>query len=164
MRLNAQLQEVRGEMKMSRVGEVIEVEILPGEFGDRSHVGECVAPAIVLKIDGKAGSCGTGNGADARGIHGTLLKTLQGELAEWVIAHARLKTDAASERSQVVGHDRGGAADGQHHAIGEKLALGNKLLGKAVEDEIEVEFTGNRDIETGHGSGQIPSGGLVRLM
>jgi len=36
-------------MKVAGVGQVIEIEIVPGEFGDRSGVGENVAPILVMQ-------------------------------------------------------------------------------------------------------------------
>ena len=34
---------------------------------------------------------------------------------------------------------------------GKQFALGRKLLGQAVEDQVQIEFAGDGDVETGHG-------------
>ena len=43
----------------------------------------------------------------------------------------------------------------QHHAVGEQFAFRQKLLGQAVEDQVEIQFAGDGDVETGHGSFRI---------
>src|SRR5580698_6472591 len=88
-----------------------------------------------------------GDAAHARDVDAALLETVEGDLSEGVVADAGLKADAAAECGQVVRHDRGGRAEGEHHAVGEEFALGWKLFGKTVEDEVEVEFAGDGDVE-----------------
>lgn len=37
-----------------------------------------------------------------------------------------------------------------HHAVGDKFALGRKLLRQTVEDEIEVQFPRDGDVKSRH--------------
>ena len=90
-----------------------------------------------------------------RHIDPALLQSLERDLPEWIVADAGLKSDAAAERGQIVRHDRGRRAEREHHAVGKQFAFRRKLLGQAVEDEVEVQFAGDGDVETGHVSRAI---------
>src|SRR5580704_3318778 len=138
-------------MKVARVGEVVEVEIVPGSFGDGSGIGEDVAPGLVMQDYGESGGDGAGDATDYRHVDAALLQAVERDLAEGVVADAGLKSDAAAECGQVVGNNCRGRREGEHHAVGEEFALGGELLGQAVEDEVEVEFAGDGDVEAGHG-------------
>ena len=135
---------------MARVGEVVEVEIVPGSFRDRSRIGENVAPRSVMQDHGEARRDRARNRAHQRYVDAALLQAIECDLSERVVADAGLKSDAAAECGQVVSHDRGGGAEREHHAVGEQFAFRRKLFGQAVEDEVEIQFAGDRDVETGH--------------
>ena len=49
-----------------------------------------------------------------------------------------------------MGDNGGRRAEREHHAIGEEFAFGLELLGQAIEDEVEIQFAGDGDVETGH--------------
>ena len=61
-----------------------------------------------------------------------------------------MESHATAERGEIVRKDAGGAAESEHHAVGEQLALGRELIGKAVKDEIEVQLSGDGDVKTRH--------------
>ena len=46
-----------------------------------------------------------------------------------------------------MGQDGGRAAEGHIEAGAEQLALGGHQVGEAVEDEVEIGFAGNGDVE-----------------
>ena len=100
---------------------------------------------------GKAGGDLARNPPHLRYVDAALPKAIERDLAERIVADARLKPDTAAECSQVVSHDCGGGTEGQHHAVGEQFALGRELLGQTVEDEVEIQFAGDGDVKTGHG-------------
>src|SRR5579863_2593848 len=138
-------------MEVARVGEVVEVEIIPAEFGDSAGISENVAPAGAGQDHGESGLGCVANHAHMRDIDPGLAQAVESDVAEIVIADARLEADAAAEGSQVVSHDGGRGAKREGHAVGEQFALGSKLVGETVEDQVEVEFSGDGDVETGHG-------------
>jgi len=92
-----------------------------------------------------------GRPADARDVNAALLQAVESDLAELVITDVRLESDTAAQRGEVVRDDCRRGAQRKHHAIGEQFAFGFELFGKAVEDEVEVEFAGDGDVELGHG-------------
>ena len=61
-----------------------------------------------------------------------------------------MKADAASQRREIVGDDRGRTAQGEHHAVGQQFPLGRKFVGQTVEDEVEVQFSGDGDVKAWH--------------
>ena len=67
-----------------------------------------------------------------------------------VIANQRLKSDTASKRRKIMGDDCGRTAQGKHHAVGQQFPFRRKLLRESVEDEVEVQFSGDSDIKSRH--------------
>src|SRR5579863_1916408 len=98
-------------MKVSGVGQVFEVEIVPAEFGDGAGVGENVAPSGAGQDDGEsARGCAIGCGRDhahAGNIYARMAETIERNLAEVVVGDARLKADSAAQRGEIVGDDGG---------------------------------------------------------
>ena len=107
------------------------------------------------RITVSAGRDGAGDAPDQGNVDAALLEAIESDLAEGIVADAGLESDAAAECGQVVGDDGRRRAEGEHHAVGEEFALGSELLGQAVEDEVEIEFAGDGDVETRHRFGLV---------
>src|ERR1017187_9623133 len=137
-------------MKVSRVDQILQVEIIPVQFGNRARISEDIAPAVVLQDDGQSGLGRTGNLPQARDIHATFDQARQRHGSQLIVADARLEAHAAAQRGEVVNKNAGRGAECEHHVVGQQFALGRKLLGKSVKNEIEVQLSGNRNIKTWH--------------
>src|SRR5215471_967890 len=148
------MQIVRGEMEVARIGEIVEIEIVPGQLGNGSHISKDVAPRVVVENHGESGGAWAGDAPDQSSVDATLLEAFERNMAEGVVANAGLKSHATAEHGKVVGDDGRRRTKSQHHAVGQKFALGSESLGEAVEDEVEIELTRDRYIETGHAGSQ----------
>src|ERR1700751_1917828 len=103
-------------MKMARIRKIIEVKVFPSQFGDGSRIGKNVAPCVVVQDDRQSGSAFAFDLSYARNIHAAFGKPLKSDLAQRIVANAGLKSNAAAERGEVVGEDRGRRTQGEHHA------------------------------------------------
>jgi hypothetical protein len=83
-----------------------------------------------------------------------LCEAIEGDAAErvgcWICADAGDEADMRAENGEIVREDGGGAAEGETEIAGEELALNGQFGGKAVEDEIEIDFPGDGDVELFH--------------
>src|SRR5277367_1456314 len=125
-------------MKVARVGEVVEVEILPGCFRNRARISKNVAPRGMVQNHSESGRGRTWNAAHERHIDSAVLQSVERDLSQGVVADAGLKPDAAAECGEVVRDNRRGRAEGEHHAVGEQFAFGRELLRETVKYEVEV--------------------------
>jgi hypothetical protein len=91
-----------------------------------------------------------------------LLQSFERDLAERIVTDAGLKSDTAAECGKIVRDDGGGGAESEGHAIGEQFALGDKSFGKAVKNQVEIEFAGDSDVEAWHGSQGATDAGTLR--
>src|SRR5215471_16448731 len=148
------MQIVRGEMEVARIGEIVEIEIVPGQLGNGSHISKDVAPRVVVENHGESGGAWAGDAPDQSSVDAALPEALERDVAEGVVANAGLKSYATAEHGKVVGDDGRRRTESQHHTVGQEFALGSEFLGEAVEDEVEIELTRDRYIETGHGGGR----------
>ena len=156
------LQIERGKMEVARVRKVVEVEIFQRKFSDRPGVGQHVPPAGALQNDSEPGRGLALNPPDPRDIDSALRQAIERNLAERVFADQRLKPHPASQRRQIVGHDGGRTAERKQHAVGQQLPLRRKFVWQAVEDQVEVQFSGDGNVKTGHVSGHYRRCGLRR--
>ena len=92
-------------MKMTRVGEIVEIEIVPRQLGNRSGIGENVAPRFVVQDHGESSRDCARNCAHLRHIHPALLQTFERDLAERIVTDAGLKSHAAAESGQIMRHN-----------------------------------------------------------
>src|SRR6476659_10410098 len=100
------MQIIRREMKMAGVGQVIEVQILPAEFGDCSHIGENVAPSFMVQDHREASGGRTVHLPHARHIYASLPQAFEGDLTKRVVSDAGLKSHPAAKYREIVRHDR----------------------------------------------------------
>ena len=110
-----------------------------------------------MQNHGDAGCSCARNGTYARDIYAALLQAPQRDLAQRIVADARLKSDTAAKDGEIVGHDRRGGAQREHHAVRQQFAFGKKLFRQTVQNEVEIQFAGNGDIKPWHGLGIIPA-------
>ncbi len=75
--------------------------------GDSSRVGQNIAPAGALQNDGNPGSGRALVSTNVRNVDPALLQSLQRDLSELIIANQGLESNAAAQRRQIVGDDRG---------------------------------------------------------
>ena len=146
--VEAGLQEERGEMEVAGRGEVGEVEVGDGHLRHDAGVGEDVTAAAVRQEDGYAGADGW-MARDVGGVEAGCGEVREGDVAHVVGAELRGEADAGAEEREVVGEDGGRAAEGHGEGGGQELALGGQVFGEAVEDEVEVGFAGDGDVEVG---------------
>ncbi len=99
--------------------------------------------------------------ADLRCIDSTLLQAFERDGAERIFADAGLESYFAAECGQVVGNDRRRRSECQHHAVSKQFALWSELLRESVENKVQVQFAGYRDIESGHDV-ELAQLGMVR--
>src|SRR4029079_2752671 len=150
VRLQGLLEVERRQMKMTRIGKVVEVEIAQGEFGDGSRVRQDVAPARARQNDRDPGGGWTMGAAHFGNVHAALGQALKRNFPQRVVANQRLEPDLASQSRQVVGRDGGRTAQGKHHAVSQQFTLRRKLVRQAIKDEVEVQFSGDGDVKTWH--------------
>ena len=92
-------------MKVARVGEVIEIEIVPPQLRDRSCIRKNVAPLRVMEDHGDA-RCGCPwNDADLGDIDSAFLQPLQRNPAQRIVSNARLKSYPAAECRKIMRDD-----------------------------------------------------------
>ena len=140
------LEKEGGEMEVAGGGEVGDVEVGDGHLGHDAGVGEDMAAGAVGEENGDAGA-GAGFAREVRGVDAGLGEAGDGDVAHLVSADLRGEADAGAEGGEIVGQDRGRAAEGEVEGGAEELALGGHLFGQAVEDEIEIGFAGDGDVE-----------------
>ena len=92
-------------MKMTRVGKIIQVEILPAQLCNGSHIGQDIPPLLMMQDYRKAGGCLACGYANFGDVDATLAQSFERDSAERIISNARLKSHAASERRQIMGDD-----------------------------------------------------------
>jgi len=64
-----------------------------------------------------------------------------------IIPDTRNESNPVSQRGEIVRHNRGRAAEREHHSAGQKFAVAGKLFWQAVENQIEVQFARNGDVK-----------------
>src|SRR5208282_4026695 len=133
-------------MKMPRAGNVIQINMFRFQSKDSPRIGQNIAPISVLQDYGETGLT-AGVPDDFFNMHAAGGEPLQCDVSKGVAAYVRNKTHAAAERSQIMRHDGGRTAKRQHHILGEQFAFGGQRFGKSVEDQVNVEFSSNGDIE-----------------
>jgi len=69
-----------------------------------------------------------------------------------VVADARLKTHTAAESSEIVRQNCGRSSQSRHHPVGKQFALARQFFGDAIENQIKIDFAGNRNVKTWHRS------------
>src|SRR6266446_8590242 len=125
-------------MKVSRVGQIVEIKMVPSEFSNSSGIGQDVAPALTLENDAEA-CLNRIHPVNQGRVHPGFSEELQRHAAEMVVADTRLKTYSAAECGQIVGDNRRRASQSEHHVIGQELTFRGKLIGEAVENEVRSE-------------------------
>src|SRR5258707_12092398 len=100
-----------------------------------------------MKNDSKSSLGRASHAAHASNVHAALFEFLQGDLTQLIIADARLKSHAVTQRRQTVAHDRRRSTERKHHAIRKQFALPRKLFGYAVKNELELELSGNSNVK-----------------
>src|SRR5256885_975311 len=93
----------------------------------------------------------TRNATHKRYIDSTLLQSLDRNLAKVVVADTGLKSDATTQCCEIICDNNRRRTESQHHTIGEQFTLKNELFGKAIEDQVEIEFADDGDVEAWHG-------------
>jgi hypothetical protein len=147
------LEEEGGEMEVAGGGEVGDIEVGDGDLGHDAGVGEDVALVAVWEQDGNAGT-GPGDTCDVRGVEAGFGEACEGDVAHLIDSYLRGEADAGAEEGEIVREDGGGSAEGEVEGGAKQLTLGGQGLGQAIEDEIEIGFAGNGDVERpGEGAG-----------
>src|SRR2546423_14962841 len=129
-------------MKVRGAGEVVEVDVRKLQVHGGAQIGEDVAIFCEGKDYGDAGIF-VRKDFDAGNVDTALLEALDAKFAERVGSDARGKTHAAAEKGDIVREDGRGAAEGHGKVIGNVFPLRLEHGGKAVEDQVGVEFAKN---------------------
>src|SRR5580700_9508663 len=137
-------------MEVARRGEVIAIEVGDGHVEHHAGIGEDAAGAAMGQEEGDAGF-GSGGGLDGFcGVDAGLCQTVHGNATHFVVAIARDEADTAAEYGEVVGKDGGRTAEGHLEIRGEDLAVERDGGVETVEDEVEVDLSGDRDVKLGN--------------
>ena len=67
-----------------------------------------------------------------------------------IVADTRLKPYATAQSRQIVSDNRRGRAQRKHHPVRKKFAFRRKLFRQSIQDEVEIQFSGDGDIEAWH--------------
>lgn len=140
------LEEEGGEMEVAGGGKVGEVEVGDGHFGHDAGVGEDVSLGTVGEEEGDAGA-GGGNAGNVRCVEAGLGEARDGDVTHLVGTDVGGEADAGAKEGEIVGEDRGRAAEGEIEGGAKEFALGGEGRGKAIENEVEVGLAGDGNIE-----------------
>lgn len=140
------LEEERGEMEVACRGEIGDVEIGNGHLCHDTGVRKDVALAAMGKKEGDAGA-GAGPARDVCDIKSGFSQASDGDFPHLVGSNLRGESDACAEEREVVGEYGGGAAEGEIEGGPEEFALGGHGGRETIEDEIEIGFPGDGDVE-----------------
>src|SRR5580700_2373225 len=105
-------------MKVTRIWQVVEIRIIPGEPCDYSRIRHQVAPSLALQNDSNARLHRAARAPYARNIYSTLLQGVQCDVSEIVVPDARLKTHTAVQSSEIVPQNCGRSSQSQRHPVG----------------------------------------------
>jgi hypothetical protein len=130
------------------------------EREDGAGIGKDVAPLLAGQNHCEAGFGIAVEAMDGGDIDARVAEPAHGDLSEAVGADAGGKADLAAERCQVMGHDRRGTAQREHHLRGQQFALRRQRLRQTIQNQVEIQFTGNGNVETGQ---NYPPGAGFRL-
>src|SRR5258708_40127977 len=146
------LQKQRRHMKMPRGSQIIEVEILQPQLGDRAEICQYVAVPFVWKDHGYARASAL-RPYDSSYIDSGSEETCERQFSQLVVAHFRDESHPAAERREIVRYDRGRTSQRHAEPAGQQLALGRYLLRQAVEDQIKIDLSRDGNVENGQEAG-----------
>jgi len=84
---------------------------------------------------------------NVRCVEAGLCKASTGDFTHFVGSDLRGKPDAGAEERKIVGEDGGRSAEGEVEGGADQFVLGGHLFRQAIEDEIEVGFADDCDVE-----------------
>ena len=142
------MEEQRREMEVAAGSQIFHVKIGGRHLGHRSWKGENVTPCPVVQENRDAGGWAACDALDAAKIDPFFGEPVEGDTAQRVAAEAGDEAHRKTERSEVVRKNSGGAAQGKPEIVAQQFPLQRHFLRKAIENQIEINLTGNRNIET----------------
>jgi hypothetical protein len=92
-----------------------------------------------------------GRSRDPREIHNGGTQPVERDLAERVFAQPCNESDLRSQDGQIVGGDGRRTAQRDHQTAGQQFLLEREFLRQTIEDDVKVEFAGDRDVELWYG-------------
>src|SRR5579871_1948042 len=105
-RAKGTLQIVGRVMKVACVRQIVEIEVIPLEFGDCSSVGENVPPRSVVQDDCNSRGRGVRNLADSGNVDATLRKPVERDLTERILSNSRLESHPTSQGREIMSKNR----------------------------------------------------------
>src|SRR6266404_1605904 len=136
-------------MKVRRAAQIVQVEVRILQIEGCARIGQNLSLSGKRKDHRHAGSS-IREAFHAGNVNATLGQTLHTKLAEWVASDARRKTDVATQQGNIVSKDCRRTAQGHRKIAGQVFSLGLQHRGKAVQNQIAIEFAQNTYVKARH--------------
>ena len=144
--MQPRLEEERGQMKVAGGGEIGDIQLFYSHLCHRSEIGEYVAALSVREDERHTGTHAL-DAFDVGQIDAAFAESGKSDFAHFVASDSGDETNPGAECGEIMGQDGRGAAEGDLESTAQQLALGRHLFGQAVEDQVEIGFSYDGDVE-----------------